>query len=1495
MLINMLRSTIILALMICFSLSSFLILPISVAFSSYSVHINVEIDVDAAFQNIINYMRYFSSLKSRVPGYLGHEEAANFIAEEFRNLGLQPGGLDGYFHYFNLTIPIDEGAEITVLPEGPSFKAYTLWPNMIQSCIIPPEGIEGELVYVGYGTLKELNGKKIKDNIALMEFNCGRNWLNVAKFGAKAVIFIEPYHTTRIEAETKFLLTPLYFPRIYISRSDAILLRSLAENGTKIRIKSRMVWEKFEDKNVVGVVKGTKYPNEVVIFAAHYDTWSIVPSLAPGADEAAGISTLLELARIISQNPPLRTVWFVALSGHYQALAGAREFTETYLFSEEVQNDTVKPWIFISYDLSSDSDRITFTHRGTMYGLEGILSSYKTIYDLFNQKYLPALKDIGYDVGRYVERPGELSIPTSYILDSEPIGISGVIAITYRTAESYRVSWGHPLSAMSTVNPEKLKPQTTFCLYTSLFIANEENFGLEWEDVKPTRWRELPGTNQGYGFQSITGDVTVFDWGKAFWISDPLLKEDYDILIDAYQEYSSLDPFSHIIVKADSNGSFTVNGISPRAAYHHLTAPMPGSGGTVKDLATPWWNIKAYVINRTSGAIEYAPDFGPRGDGTYQFLHFQVYWFPFVRIVVFKCGTLILYDILDPLLLKAPLSNINMRDIIEPFYFSVVVNNFRGHFEASMYSYVSPEETYENLVLIFAPPEEPLEILLKYGIERYIGGLLINASQNNPAGVGFLVKAGEQKPIPFTIYRLLKDFYYLNNIRLTKLRSYKIYIPLGEKIQRKIEEKIREIESYLNKRDFENAYVASLSAFSASLVAYRSIFASFKQVLDSSVFFGLLLIPFTLLFEKLLVGAKGKKKFVWLITIFSAAYLAFSILHPASNIATSFFSIILGFIVLFLASIALFFMLSGTFQIASTFRRKIIGPHFTEISRTSAFFMACNIGIENMRRRKFRTVLIFSSITLTIIGLLALTSITTLSFVRTIEIKGETPYNGMLVKYPSQLYPISEELARVVRRDLNATVSIRSWIFFPRTKTLPFPHAILLGKKGSVWIKCVASYSPEEAEITMISKFVKGRWFVDGDSNVAIISQVVSNRTGIDVGDEIEFLGLKLRVIGILDDSAVQAIKNLDGTPFSPQLMILEEAMGKPKQEYVPLTDALIVPYTFASKMFDAKIYNIAVKSENKTGLINVAKELILKSEGKLAITIAFNGEVIIFQHGTGFLFKGTQFYMIPMIISFFSILSMMMGSVYERKKEIGILSTVGLSPTHIAGIFCVESLMYGIPPAVLGYLMGIGISNILSIMGCLPKELYPSYASSNMIFTMSACILITLLGAIYPSILASKLVTPSLKRKWELPEPRGDIWEIPLPFLAPESEMIGFFAFLKEYFESSPSERFTISEFSIKEEVSHERKLMKLELKMALAPYGAGVIQAVSIIPVPSRDDKLGLLISIHRLGGELKVWKDGNRHLVDLIRKQMMIWRGLAMQERLKYIENASKLLKR
>ncbi|HEY3644358.1 MAG TPA: M28 family metallopeptidase [Gammaproteobacteria bacterium] len=91
--------------------------------------------------------------------------------------------------------------------------------------------------------------------------------------------------------------------------------------------------------NAVGLVKGSTHPEDVVVYTAHWDHLGMrtgadgKTEVFHGAvDNGSGIAGLLEIARIMAQSKPQRSVLFVATTSEEQGLLGAAYYAKHPLF-----------------------------------------------------------------------------------------------------------------------------------------------------------------------------------------------------------------------------------------------------------------------------------------------------------------------------------------------------------------------------------------------------------------------------------------------------------------------------------------------------------------------------------------------------------------------------------------------------------------------------------------------------------------------------------------------------------------------------------------------------------------------------------------------------------------------------------------------------------------------------------------------------------------------------------------------------------------------------------------------------------------------------------------------------------------------------------------------------------------------------------------------------------------------------------------------------------
>ncbi len=288
-----------------------------------------------------------SSYPSRLAGYPGSEQAASYVETQFRKIGLQ----DIESENFRVTVPVDEGSKIVVA--GQEIPIQALWPNLVRTSHIPPEGLKVHVIDAGGGKLPDFDGKTVKGSAALVDFNSGTEWLNAPRLGAKVLLFVEPDSTMRGEGESKFSSIPVSMPRFWISKTNAAKLRALVAQGAAkdATVFCSMPWEKVTSRNIIGVIRGSDKTlrNQWIVLHSYYDGTSVVPSLAPGAESTCGIAGLLELARLYKdpQYTPKRSVMFIATGAHFQGLAGMRAFIENHIDSYRLPGtmDKIHAWM----------------------------------------------------------------------------------------------------------------------------------------------------------------------------------------------------------------------------------------------------------------------------------------------------------------------------------------------------------------------------------------------------------------------------------------------------------------------------------------------------------------------------------------------------------------------------------------------------------------------------------------------------------------------------------------------------------------------------------------------------------------------------------------------------------------------------------------------------------------------------------------------------------------------------------------------------------------------------------------------------------------------------------------------------------------------------------------------------------------------------------------------------------------------------------------------
>jgi carboxypeptidase Q len=125
----------------------------------------------------------------------------------------------------------------------------------------------------------------------------------------------------------------LPLPQIVVTHEDYSLFNRLLAAGSvprlAVSIVNRMSRDSIPQWNTIAELRGTQRPGEVVIVAAHLDSWDLGTGTT---DNGTGAMCVLEAARVIARSGlrPQRTIRFALFTGEEQGLIGSRKYAEAH-------------------------------------------------------------------------------------------------------------------------------------------------------------------------------------------------------------------------------------------------------------------------------------------------------------------------------------------------------------------------------------------------------------------------------------------------------------------------------------------------------------------------------------------------------------------------------------------------------------------------------------------------------------------------------------------------------------------------------------------------------------------------------------------------------------------------------------------------------------------------------------------------------------------------------------------------------------------------------------------------------------------------------------------------------------------------------------------------------------------------------------------------------------------------------------------------------------
>lgn len=347
------------------------------------------------------------SFEGRKPFTAGETKTINYLQQRFAALELEPGNGNSYFQdvpMVNIMATAAPSMRVESAKGNFDLKGYddyAIWTDRTDAV---QSFKSDELIFAGYGVVapeynwNDYAGIDVKGKIVLVlvndpGFNSGDTSLfkgktmtyygrwtykyeEAARQGAKGCLIIHStvaasypfnvqqanHNTSRLQLDTRgkeeqacniigWISSPTTIRLLNAAGLDSTVLAKADQHGFKalplnLKLTTSMTVKTTynNSKNVIAKITGSKYPDEVIIYTAHWDHFGIDKpdekgdSIYNGAyDNATGTAGLFEIARAFTSLPqkPERTVVFLAVTAEEQGLWGSAYYGQNPIYPLE--------------------------------------------------------------------------------------------------------------------------------------------------------------------------------------------------------------------------------------------------------------------------------------------------------------------------------------------------------------------------------------------------------------------------------------------------------------------------------------------------------------------------------------------------------------------------------------------------------------------------------------------------------------------------------------------------------------------------------------------------------------------------------------------------------------------------------------------------------------------------------------------------------------------------------------------------------------------------------------------------------------------------------------------------------------------------------------------------------------------------------------------------------------------------------------------------------
>ena len=744
----------------------------------------------------------------------------------------------------------------------------------------------------------------------------------------------------------------------------------------------------------------------------------------------------------------------------------------------------------------------------------------------------------------------------------------------------------------------------------------------------------------------------------------------------------------------------------------------------------------------------------------------------------------------------------------------------------------------------------------------------------------------------------------LLNPRINTLEEKGINNQKISSLQSRGNKALKDAQRYFKAGVYDKFFKASGNALALAGRVYDHVENTQKDVLYGVLFYIVLFAPFAFCLERLVFAFINiYKRIAGFLGILIILIVVIYNVHPAFDLAYSPIVVILAFFIIGLSAMVTWIIFHHFENEMKQLQRQGKRGNEGEISFLKAFSASFFMGVNNLRRRRVRTILTCTTLIILTFTIMSFTSVKSIRQHSRLLYNDKASYQGLLVKQINWK-TLPRRAFKIIKNTMaaNMIAAPRAWLETKdRTQSTKIP---ILSDNVRFEANGLLGLSPEESKISGLSALItKGRWFSDKDRYSIIIPERMAlylNLPDLNVKESyIRLWSIPFKVIGTFSGSEFDQFKDLDGEPLTPAIFPDEifqktteaemEAMEsgedikafQSRYKHIPFDRTAIIPYKTLISL-GGSLKSVALKYKQAP----LTSDSTFQMVDRFGLWL-FSGEkkgVFLYTASDSLNYSGLPNVLIPVLISIFIVLNTMIGSVQERKKEIGIYTSIGMAPSHVSIIFIAEALSYAVLSVVLGYILAQVVVKVFAGTPLL-NGLTVNYSSLGGVFAMAMVMLVVLLSSIYPSKIAASIAIPDVEKSWEMAKAKGNTIKIELPFLIKNKEKLSICGFLYHLFDTHRAVShgiFSVGRLHIT--TAPEKDMIsgsdfKIDFTAWLAPFDLGVMQTVNLKVNPSSQfkDYMEIGMTIIRESGEHNTWWRVNKRFVNLIRKQLLIWRSM------------------